>query len=64
MLFNENHRKSEVFLRVRTSIQGGTDSKANFFQITKLGGGDDARLVDWMTKKKIIMSHEIQNEII
>ena len=55
----------QYFCRQGQGTQGDTGLESNFFQLTKLRGRDDSRLVDWMKKKNDkYMSHEIQNEII
>ena len=42
----------QYFCRQGQAIQGDTELESNFFQLTKLRGRDDSRLVDWMKKKK------------
>ena len=55
----------QYLCREGQAIQGDTGLESNCFQLTKLRGRDDSRLVDWMKKKNDkYMSHEIQNEII
>ena len=47
------------------AIQGDSEFESNFFQLMKLRGKDDPKLVEWLDKATDkYMTHDIQHEII